>query len=370
MSETPAPGRLLSLDAFRGATIAGMILVNNSGDEKATYWPLLHQPWHGWTPTDLIFPFFLWMAGLSLVFSRRIGFRAAAWRAAKLVLLGLLVNFTTSGFALPLRWAGVLQRIGLCYLAAWAARHWLKPRAQAALAVALLVGYWALMTKVTGPEGFAPGLEPKTNLSAQVDRIVLAGHLYRWTRVWDPEGVVSTLPAVATALLGLLAGTWLRSAREPRPKAAGFVLGGLAAFALGILWGEAAPPWLLFPVNKNLWSPSFVLLTAGLASTLFGLTWWIVDVRRVRAWTGPFVTYGKNAIAVYVASEVFSGAVNTIRWAAADGKARSLAERLHQALFASWLPPSPAALAYALANVALFWALAWWMDREGLYLKV
>jgi predicted acyltransferase len=370
MSETRASERLLSLDAFRGATIAGMILVNNSGDYDATYWPLLHQPWHGWTPTDLVFPFFLWMAGLSLVFSRRVGFRAAAWRAAKLILLGLLVNFTTGGFALPLRWAGVLQRIGLCYLAAWAARHWLKTRTQAVLAAALLIGYWALMTRVVGPEGLAANLEPTTNLSAQVDRIVLAGHLYRWTKVWDPEGVLSTLPAVATALLGLLAGTWLRAPHAPRAKAAGFVLGGLATFVLGILWGEAAPAWLLFPVNKNLWSPSFVLLTAGLASTLFGLTWWIADVRGLRGGSGPFVTYGRNAIAVYVASEVFSGVLGTIRWAAAGGTELSLQARLHQALFASWLPPSPAALAYALANVALFWALAWWMDRKGIYLKV
>jgi predicted acyltransferase len=227
------------------------------------------------------------------------------------------------------------------------------------------------MTRVVGPEGYAPpSLEPETNLSAQVDRIVLAGHLYQWTKTWDPEGAVSTIPAIATALLGLLTGVWLRSAREPRPKAAGFVLAGLALLVLGILWGEAAPPWLLFPVNKNLWSPSFVLLTAGLAATFFGLVWWVVDVRGVRGWTGPFVTYGKNAIAVYVASEVFSGAVNTIRWAAPGGAALSLQERLHQALFASWLPASPAALAYALVNVALFWALAWWMDRKGIYLKV
>jgi predicted acyltransferase len=362
--------RLLSLDTFRGATIAGMILVNNSGDYKATYWPLLHQPWHGWTPTDLVFPFFLWIAGLSLVFSRRIGLRAAAWRSAKLVLLGLLVNFATAGFALPLRWAGVLQRIGLCYLAAWAARRWLSTRAQAALAAVLLVGYWGVMTRVTGPEGHPPSLDPETNLSAQVDRIVLDGHLYQWTKTWDPEGVLSTVPAVATALLGLLAGAWLRSAREPPGKAAGFVAGGLALFVLGILWGEAAPPWLLFPVNKNLWSPPFVFLTAGLAAALFGLLWWVVDVRGARFGTGPFVTFGRNAIAVYVASELWSGAVNTIRWTSAGGEILSLQERIHRALFASFLPPSPAALAYALSNVVLFWALAWWMDRRGIYLKV
>ena len=371
MTTRPTPERLLSLDAFRGATIAGMILVNNSGDYASTWWPLLHQPWHGWTPTDLIFPFFLWMAGMSLVFSRRIGFRAALWRSVKLVLLGLLVNFTTGGFTLPLRWAGVLQRIGLCYLAAWAAKRYLKPRGQAVLAAVLLVGYWAAMTQRRRPRGLRP--EPRAAdepVRAGRPHRRSSGHLYRWTKTWDPEGVLSTFPAIATALLGLLTGAWLRSSREPRPKAIGFVAFGLALLGLGILWGEAAPPWLLFPVNKNLWSPSFVLLTGGLASALFGLTWWVVDVRGVRGWTGPFVTYGKNAIAVYVAAEVFSGVLGTVSWASAGGAVLSLQERLHEALFASWLPPTPAAFAYALANVLLFWALAWWMDRRGIYLKV
>jgi predicted acyltransferase len=370
MSTKPSGERLLSLDAFRGATIAGMILVNTSGDYENTWWPLLHQPWHGWTPTDLIFPFFLWIAGMSLVFSRRIGFRAALWRSVKLILFGLLVNFTTAGFTLPLRWAGVLQRIGLCYLAAWAAKRWLGTRGQAVFAVALLLGYWAVMTRVVGPEGFAPNLEPQTNLSAQVDRILLSGHLYRWTKTWDPEGVLSTFPAIATALLGLLAGAWLRSKVEPTRKAVGFVAGGLLLFVLGLLWGEAAPVWLRFPVNKNLWSPSFVLLTAGLGSALFGLTWWLVDLRGVRGWTGPFVTYGKNAIAVYVGSEVLSGALGAIAWATPGGTVRSLQERLHLALFASWLPPMLAAFAFAFGNVVLWWAVALWMDRKGIYLKV
>ncbi|HEX9187643.1 MAG TPA: heparan-alpha-glucosaminide N-acetyltransferase domain-containing protein [Vicinamibacteria bacterium] len=370
MTTKSASERLVSLDAFRGATIAAMILVNNSGDSANTWWPLLHQPWHGWTPTDLVFPFFLWIAGMSLVFSRRIGLRAALWRSAKLVLLGLLVNFATGGFALPLRWAGVLQRIGLCYLAAWAAKRWLGPRGQAVLAALLLVGYWTAMKHVVGPEGLVPNLEPETNLSAQVDRIVLDGHLYRWTKTWDPEGVLSTFPAVATALLGLLAGEWLRSGRRPRPKLVGFAAGGLAFFVLGVLWGEAAPAWLLFPVNKNLWSPSFVLLTAGLASALFGLTWWLVDVDGLRAGTGPFVTYGRNAIAVYVGSELLSGAWSTIAWASAGGEVLTLQERLHQAAFASWLPPALAAFAFAGANVVLWWAVARWMDRRGIYLKV
>ena len=370
MSTKPAGERLLSLDAFRGATIAGMILVNNSGDHANTWWPLLHQPWHGWTPTDLVFPFFVFIVGTSLTLSRRVAFRPALMRCLKLIVLGLLVNFSTAGFTLPLRWAGVLQRIGLCYLAGWGAKRWLRPRGQAVLATLLLVGYWAAMPHVVGPDDFDPNLEPQTNLSAQVDRNFLSGHLYRWTKAWDPEGVLSTFPAIGTVLLGLLAGEWLRANREPREKAVGFAAAGLALFVLGLWWGEAAPDWLLFPVNKNLWSPSFVLLTAGLAATLFGLIWWVVDVRGARGGTGPFVTYGKNAIVVYVGSELLSGLWGTLRWAGPDGVVSTLQERLHQALFASWLPPTSAALAFALANVVLWWAVAWWMDRRRIYLKV
>jgi len=371
MSTTARGERLLSLDTFRGATIAGMILVNDPGDASVTYWPLLHASWHGWTPTDLIFPFFLFMVGMSLTFSHRLAFRPALVRCLKLVALGLLVNLCTSGFDLPgLRFAGVLQRIGLCYLAAWAARRTLRPGGQAALACALLLGYWALMTRIVGPEGHPPGLEMQTNLAAQLDRIFLRGHLYVWTKTWDPEGVLSTLPAIATALLGLLAGEWLRSSRPPFSRVLGFLGAGLVLVALAVLWGEMAPGWLLFPINKNLWSPSFVLLTGGLAASLFGLTWWLVDVEGHRAWTGPFVTYGKNAIAVYVGSEVLAGTLQAISWPAAGGEVLSLYDRIHRAAFASWLPPAEASLAFALATVLLWYLVALWMDRRGLYLKV
>jgi predicted acyltransferase len=371
MSARPSRERLLSLDAFRGATIAGMILVNDPGDWSVTYWPLLHARWHGWTPTDLIFPFFLFMVGMSLTFSRRLAFSPALVRCLKLIGLGLVVNLCTGGFGiLDLRFAGVLQRIGLCYLAAWAARRCLGWRGQAALAAALLLGYWALMTRVVGPEGLAPSLDMQTNLAAQIDRIVLRGHLYGWTKTWDPEGVLSTLPAIATALLGLLAGEWLSAPRRPFATTVGFLGGGLVLVVLGVVWGEAAPSWLLFPVNKNLWSPSFVLLTGGLAASLFGLTWWVVDVEGLRAWTAPFVTYGRNAIAVYVGSEVLAGTLQAIHWAGADGVVLSVYERVHRTLFATWLSPPNASLGFALATVLLWYLVAWWMDRRGIYLKV
>lgn len=377
MDTKPAGERLLSLDTFRGATIAGMILVNCSGDGATTYWPLLHQPWHGWTPTDLIFPFFVFMVGMSLVFSQRIGFRAALARALKLVALGLVVNFSTGGFALPLRFAGVLQRLGLCYLAAWAARRWLSAKGQAVLAVVLVLGYWALMTQVVGPEGFPPNLEPETNLSAQLDRILLVPHVWSVTKTWDPEGVLSTLPAIATTVLGLLFGEWLRAGaragagpRSPFATTLGLLLAGLALTLLGVLWGEAAPAWLLFPVNKSIWTSSFVLLTGGLAAALFGLTYWVVDVVGWKAWAAPFVSYGRNAITVFVGSGLLAKTLLSIKWPDASGTAVSLWQRLFQSLYASWLPPHEASFAWALSMVLVFYLLARGLDRRGLYLKV
>jgi predicted acyltransferase len=363
-------GRLLSLDAFRGATIAAMILVNNPGDWGHVYWPLLHVPWHGWTPTDLIFPFFLFMVGMSLTFSRRLELRPALLRALKLIGLGLLLNLYPYFPVAELRWPGVLQRIGICYLAAWAVRRWLRPRGQAVLSAALLVGYWVLMTKVTGPEGHAPNLEMSTNLSAQVDRILLVPHVWGVTKTWDPEGVLSTLPAIATTLLGLLFGEWVRAGRPPFVTSLGLLLGGLALTALGVLWGEAAPGWLLLPINKSIWTPSFVLLTGGLAAALLGLTHFVVDVAGWRRWAAPFVTYGKNAIAVYVGSGFLADTLLAIKWTGAEGVRASLWQRLYQALYASWLPAHEASLVWALSMVLLFYLVALWMDHRGLYLKV
>jgi predicted acyltransferase len=367
---SPLPGRLQSLDAFRGLTIAAMILVNNPGDWGHVYWPLLHVPWHGWTPTDLIFPFFLFMVGMSLTFSRRLDARPAVARALKLVGLGLLLALYPYFHVFTFRWPGVLQRIGICYLAAWAARRWLRPRGQAVLAACLVVGYWAAMTKLPGPEGHPPNLEMETNLSAQVDRIVLVPHVWSVSKTWDPEGVLSTLPAIATTLLGLLFGEWVRSGRRPFAITLGLLTGGLALTAAGVLWGEAAPPWLLFPVNKSIWTSSYVLLTGGLAAALFGLSYWVVDVAGWSGWAAPFVTYGRNAIAVYVGAGLFARTLLSIQWPDATGVAVSLWQRLYQALYASWLPPYGASLAWALSTVVLFYLLALWMDRRGIYLKV
>lgn len=353
------PGRLVSLDAFRGLTIASMILVNNPGSWGAIYWPLAHAQWHGWTPTDLIFPFFLFMVGISIHFSSRSGVRQALRRSAVLFGLGLFMAAFPFFSLSTLRIPGVLQRIALCYFAAFLLRHFLGVVGQAATCAVLLVGYWLVMTQLSLPHGAAPNLDPGTNLASQVDRMFLSGHMWRQTKTWDPEGLLSTLPAIATTLLGLLAGAWMRGQREPVHKAVGLVGAGLVLTAVGLAWGES------FPINKNLWTSSYVLLSAGLAALCFGVVYLLADVRGWRRWTGPAVVYGTNAIFVFVASGLVAKLLGIVKIAGTP-----LQKLLHEALFASWLAPKDASLAYAVANIACWYLVLLWMDRRGLHLKV
>lgn len=352
-------GRLVSLDALRGLTIAAMILVNNPGSWSAIYAPLQHAPWHGWTPTDLIFPFFLFMVGVSTAFSARTRLAEALRRAALLFGLGLLMAAYPSFQLGSLRIPGVLQRIALCYLAVWLLRRRLGVRGQAGAAAALLAGYWALLTLVPVPGGGPPNLEPGQNLAAWLDRALLDGHLWRQTRSWDPEGPLSTLPAVATTILGSLAGELLRGPLSPPRKAQRLAAGGALLAALGLAWGE------LLPINKNLWTSSYAVFTGGLAALALASAYHVADVRGARAWTRPFVVYGTNAIAVFVASGLLAKTLARVSWAGAP-----LQEQLHRTLFASWLPAKDASLGYALANVAGWYLVLLYMDRRGWHLKV
>lgn len=356
----PAPaGRLVSLDAFRGFSIAAMILVNNPGTWSAIYWPLEHAAWHGWTPTDLIFPFFLFIVGMSMGFSRKGSFAPALRRATMLFGLGLFMAAFPFFDLATLRIPGVLQRIAVCYLAVWLLRWAFGAAGQAASCAFLLLGYWALLTLVPVPGGIAPNLDPATNLGAWLDRALMDGHLWRQTKTWDPEGILSTLPAVATTLLGSLAGELLRSGRPPRAKLAGFLGGGSALAAAGLVWGT----W--FPINKNLWTSSYVLFTGGTAAALFGLSYLLADLRGLRGWTRPLAVYGTNAIFVFVASGLLA---KTLALVKLDGT--PLQSLLYLGLFAPWAAPKNASLAYAIANVVGWYLVLLWMDRRGWHLKV
>jgi len=359
--------RLESLDAFRGLTIAAMILVNNPGTWAHVYSPLRHAEWNGWTLTDLVFPFFLFIVGVAMTFSLpkyMVGggpYRKIARRAAVIFLLGLLLAAFPRFDLAHLRIPGVLQRIALVYLAAALITANTKVRGQMLWASGLLVGYQILMTWVPVPGYGAGNLAPDGNLAAYLDRALLGGHL--WRQVWDPEGILSTLPAISTALLGVLTGHWLRSGRDRREIGGWLFVNGWALILAGQIWN------LWFPINKSLWTSSYVLFTAGAALQLFGICYWLIEVAGIRRWATPALQFGRNPLFLFVLSGVLVKILLRIRIGAGED-ARSLYSWIYRSLFTGWLSPLNASLAFALAMLALLWAIAWALDRRRIYIKV
>ena len=367
--------RLMSLDLFRGATIAGMILVNNAGDEPNSYWPLQHAQWNGWTPTDLVFPFFLFIVGVAMTFSfssrlkrgasRRELLRHVLWRGLVLFALGMFLNGFPNQYQLASwRVYGVLQRIAICYMISAILALWTDWRGWILAIAGCLVGYWMLMRFVPVP-GFGvpthaiPLLDPDRNLAAWLDRQLLAGHLYEGTR--DPEGVLSTIPAVATSLLGMLTGQWLRSPRSAQSKALGMAVFGVAGVVAGKILN------LGFPINKKLWTSSYVVFTAGLALLCLALCYWIVDVKKRQGlWTKPLLVFGMNAIVAYVFAEVISRLLDHMHTHAGV----SWQDSIYQFMFVPLASPVNASLLYALVYVLMCWAAMWVLYRKNIFLKI
>src|SRR5215217_7965150 len=356
--------RLVSLDAFRGATIALMVLVNTPGDGRNVYAPLEHAEWHGWTPTDVVFPSFLWIVGLTLTlsFQRRLAtgatrgdlFKQALRRAAILFALGLFLYGFPRFDLSTWRILGVLQRIAICYLAG--AAIWLTTgvRGRLAWTAGLLLSYWALMTLVPVPGFGAGNLGVEGNFAHYVDSLVLGSHNYSQTKTWDPEGIVSTLPAIATVLFGMFAAqvlTWRRSLGER--------LGWMFAIGVGLLVaGLVCDQWL--PINKKLWTTSFALFMAGLDFVLLAGFAWIVDGLGWRKAVRPFVILGMNAIAIYMISELLDSILWNLHWRAP----------IYQTLFAPLASPINASLLFAIAYVFLMYLIAWVMYKRGVFIRV
>ena len=376
--------RFVALDAFRGATIAGMLLVNNPGSWSQLYAPLAHAPWHGWTPTDMIFPSFLWIMGaaMTLSFARRVEagddrgelFRHVMRRSAIIFGLGLLLVafpfglLPTHSFSLAkMRIPGVLQRIAICYLGAGAICLWAGRRGQVAWVVGLLTGY-ALLLKFVPVPGYGAGHlnEAVGNLAWWIDSQLLAGHTWSGAPApgFDPEGIISTLPAIATTLLGALAGRILRApisgeARAVRLLGSGLVL--LVAGALLHLW---------LPINKNLWTSSFALFMAGWASVFLAAFFWVIDVRGWRSWATPLVIYGMNAIVVFVLAGLLARSLGLIAWHGVDGKTVTLKSWIYATFFTPYASPINASLAFALAFVAGLFVVGWALWRKRWFLKI
>lgn len=355
--------RLVSVDAFRGATVAAMILVNNPGDWGHIYWPLEHAPWNGWTPTDLIFPFFLFIVGASLAFSTRDTTKAAAGRALKIFGLGFFMAFYPRFNIFTVRIPGVLARIALCYFVAFLIKKHFSLRGVAVIAASCCLGYWFLMTVVPVPGGIAPNLEPETNLGAWLDRLIFGPHLWVTSKTWDPEGLLSSLPAVGTTLFGYLAGSLFRAGLSASEILRRLVVSGLVMTIGGVAWDT------VFPINKSLWTSSYVLFTAGLASLILAGFYWIGDVKGFRRPMKPMGVYGVNAIVVFVASGLLAKTMAIIKVPLGESSVSSQVF-IYKTLFLSWLTPYNASLAFAMANVIGWYVVLWWLDRRGIHVKV
>jgi len=357
-------GRLVSLDVFRGITIAAMVLVNNPGTWSSIYWPLEHAQWHGWTPTDLVFPFFLFIVGVSitLAFARRVEegsvkrdlYLKVLKRSAIIFGLGLFLNGFPYFNLGTIRIAGVLQRIAICYLIASLIFLTTKARTQLLIAVALLIAYCLVMTKLAAP-GYAPGdLSKEGSIASFIDRVILRQHIWRQGRVYDPEGLLSTIPAVVTTLFGILTGHWLRSERTRYEKVVGMFVAGAVCVVLGWAWNP------FFPINKALWTSSYVLFTAGLALEFLALCYWVIDIQGHRRWAWPFEVFGVNALALFVGTGLMVKLMAI--WRVQGWVFRNL--------FLSWAEPINASLFYAIAFILLWLVLMWLLYRKRIYIKV
>jgi predicted acyltransferase len=376
-ADSAVPARLVSLDVFRGLTVMLMTLVNNPGDWGHIYPPLEHAEWHGCTPTDLVFPFFLFIVGVSLAYAlagaKRSGaplgpvVAKVARRAAILFGLGVLTSLYPHFDFATVRIMGVLQRIALVYFGCSVIYLNTGWRTQLALLLVFLLGYAALMQLVPVPGVGPANLAPTTNLGAWLDRTLLTEpHLWKTSRTWDPEGLLGTLPALGTGLLGLLAGQWLRWPGPTRlPKPAGLALAGGLAVVLGLVWNN----W--FPINKALWTSSFVLFTGGLALGLLALLYWLCDVRGYRRGLGPVLAFGVNAIAVFFGSAILSRTFGLVQLPGPAGQPVGLTEWLYVWGIAPFFTdPRNASLAGAVVCLLIWLGVLSFLRRQNWVWKV
>ena len=372
--------RLTSVDIYRGVAVVGMILVDNPGSDDLAYWPIKHAQWNGWTPADFIFPSFMFLVGVSMVYSFAARLRRgesrpqilyhAFKRSLLLIAIGLVVNVSPIiGVDLHTwRIYGVPQRIAICYFAAAILVLWSNRRGQLVALAACLLGYWALLRFVHVPGFGVPGrdipfMDPERNLVAWLDRKLLMGRLYNGVR--DPEGLISNIPAIGTILIGVLTAHWLRSENSAAMKAIRMVGCGILGMAAGLVWNH----W--FPINKNLWTSSFVLLTGGFALVFLAFLYWVVEIKNWRGvWTMPFLVFGMNSIAGFVADSLVYGPGYTFTVKSASGATMNWHEAAQAWLLSLGVSAANASLIYSLAAVLFCWILLWFLWRKRIFLKV
>ncbi len=458
MSESLTSNRLVSLDVFRGMTIAGMVLVNNPGGSPV-YWPLEHAEWHGLTPTDWIFPFFLFIVGVSIAISLgkyaggnpSVNERASTKsiylrifsRSASIYLLGaalsiipffqfqatdapdplklviwlafcgslfflLLRNYKVAGILCAaallgiglmnlagynvvrynyetLRIFGVLQRIAVVYLITSIIFLHTTWKQQVGIGIALLLGYWLMMTTIPVPGCEVTSINDKAcNLAAYLDRVILTeNHIWRGGKVFDPEGILSTIPAIVTCISGVLTGKWLAGTQatslrvanveptavedqEKRRLAAcvSMFSFGLALLALGLIWNS------YFPMNKALWTSSYVLATSGLALLVLGFCYWLIDIQGYKRWAKPFVIFGVNALPLFVFSGFMARMLSAYRLTGPEGTPISVGRWTMSNIFLPIWNPIDASLAYAITFILVWLFLMWLLYRKQIFVRV
>jgi predicted acyltransferase len=381
-TDSKTSGRLVSLDVFRGATIAGMMLVNNPGSWSHIYPPFEHAKWNGWTFTDLIFPFFLWIVGVAMTFSfsKRVEHGAdreqlllhALKRAAIIFAVGLFLNGFPYGliFGHHFSWAtiripGVLQRIAICYFIASVIVLYSSIVWQVRWTAILLVVYWLLVKLVPVPGYGAGVLEPRGSLAWFIDSNILSGHTWSGAPVpgFDPEGILSTLPAIATTLFGILTGHFLRSERTPEEKTVWMFIYANALLFAGLLMDN----WL--PINKNLWTSSYSVFMAGMALNIFALCYWLIDVKGYKRWAKPFQIYGLNAITMFALAGLIGRLTSVIKVTGPEGTPISFQSFYYNLLFVPVGDPMVASFLHSIAFMLALYLIAYAMYRYNVVIK-
>lgn len=369
--------RLTSLDAFRGMTIAGMILVNKISLEEKAYPFLLHADWNGCTLTDLIFPFFLFIMGVAMAFSLRkyqekrqiksSVYPKIIFRTLILFVLGLVLNGFWNYDFNNIRLLGVLQRISLTYFVATLAVLHLPKKVIWGLIGIILIGYWIAMMYIPIPELGAGNLTRIDNFGAYIDRLIIpSNHLYQgdnFQGMGDPEGLFSTIPAIATVLIGYVAGNWLQKQTPETKTTTQLIMFGLSSLVMGKLWD------FIFPINKKLWTSSYVLFTAGCALILLAIFYELIEVNLIRKWSKPLQILGLNAIVIFVSSVLVIKLLVKIKLGSGEN-ALSLYQIINEKLFLTWLNPANSSLLFGFLTMILWLGIAWGMYRFKWFIKI
>jgi predicted acyltransferase len=359
--------RLISLDALRGFTIAAMIVVNYPGSEDSVYFTLRHTVWNGLSFTDQVAPYFLYFVGASIVFaySKRLAegtprselYKKIFFRSLKIFAVGTFLNLLPYFDFQNMRWTGTLQRIAIVFFISaiiYLNTNW---KQQAWIAAILLIGYWLALTCIPMPGVGKVMLEPGVNIVAWIDTKFLPGKMWRDT--WDPESILTNITSVVSCITGMLAGRLMLSDKTPNEKVNYLMTAGVFLAIAGYFWG------LAFPVNENLWTSSFVLVTSGFASLLFGAFYFLVDIKGKIWGTKPGIIFGANAIAIYFLAEMWALLFYEVKFGSV-----SLNTRFVEGLTNAGVEPNLASLLYALLFVGVNFIPAWILYRKKIFIKL